>query len=222
MPGGVPDISLTFDNGPEPAVTPRVLDILARRGIRATFFVVGEKLARPGARAIAERAVAEGHAIGNHTLTHGTPLGELGDERAVREEIEATQRLIGDLAHPDRLFRPFGGGGHLDERVLSPAAVDVLVAGGYTCVTWNAVPRDWERPQRWPEIAVAQCRAADPAVLVLHDLPTGAMDRLEDFLDLAERDGGRFVSGFPDSCVPIRRGRITGSLDGIVAPAPNP
>ena len=222
MPACVPAISLTFDNGPEPGVTPHVLDVLARRAIPATFFVVGEKLARPGARALAQRAAEEGHAIGNHTLTHGTPLGELGDEAAVREEIEATQRLIGDLAHPDRLFRPFGGGGHLDERVLSPHAVEVLVAGGYTCVTWNAVPRDWERPRRWPEIAVCQCRAADPAVLVLHDLPTGAMDHLERFLDLAAQDGARFVRDFPDTCVPIRRGRIAGSLDGIVAPAPDP
>src|SRR3954447_21166532 len=107
MPAHVPDISLTFDNGPDPGVTPGVLDTLARRGIQATFFVVGEHLARPGARAIAERAVAEGHAIGNHTLTHKTPLGELRDDDRAREEIEATQRLIGDLAHPDRLFRPF-------------------------------------------------------------------------------------------------------------------
>ena len=69
------DVTLTFDNGPEPEVTPGVLDTLAAAGIKATFFVLGHKLALPGRRALAERAAAEGHWIGNHTYTHSTPLG---------------------------------------------------------------------------------------------------------------------------------------------------
>ncbi|HKU98762.1 MAG TPA: polysaccharide deacetylase family protein [Vineibacter sp.] len=60
-------ITLTFDNGPEPDVTPGVLDTLARHGLTSTFFVIGEKLAMPGRRALSERAAAEGHWIGNHT-----------------------------------------------------------------------------------------------------------------------------------------------------------
>ena len=64
------DLTLSFDNGPEPDVTPAVLDILARRNLRATFFVIGDKLAQPGRRALAERAHAEGHWIGNHSYTH--------------------------------------------------------------------------------------------------------------------------------------------------------
>jgi peptidoglycan/xylan/chitin deacetylase (PgdA/CDA1 family) len=55
------DVTLTFDNGPEPAVTPRVLDVLAQADIKATFFVLGSKLAEPERRAIAKRAHAEGH-----------------------------------------------------------------------------------------------------------------------------------------------------------------
>jgi peptidoglycan/xylan/chitin deacetylase (PgdA/CDA1 family) len=61
------DLTLTFDNGPEPSVTPRVLDVLARRGVRTTFFVIGNKLLTRDARACTERAHAEGHWIGNHT-----------------------------------------------------------------------------------------------------------------------------------------------------------
>jgi hypothetical protein len=57
------DVTLTFDNGPEPSVTPRVLDVLARRGVRTTFFVIGNKLLSSDARACAERAHAEGHWI---------------------------------------------------------------------------------------------------------------------------------------------------------------
>ena len=68
------DVTLTFDNGPEPSVTPRVLDVLARRGVRTTFFVIGNKLLTRDARACTERAHAEGHWIGNHTWTHTRPL----------------------------------------------------------------------------------------------------------------------------------------------------
>ena len=70
------DLTLTFDNGPEPEVTPLVLDILARRGIHTTFFVIGDKVQRPERRKLAERAHAEGHWIGNHSWTHSVPLGE--------------------------------------------------------------------------------------------------------------------------------------------------
>ena len=56
-------------------------------------------------------------------------------------------------------------------------------------------------------------------LLVLHDLPTGAMRHLERFLDLAADEGARFVRELPESCVPIRRGAVTGSLDGLVSAA---
>ena len=66
------DLTVTFDNGPEPSVAPRVLDVLARRGVRTTFFVIGNKLLTRDARACTERAHAEGHWIGNHTWTTTT------------------------------------------------------------------------------------------------------------------------------------------------------
>ena len=62
------DLTLSFDNGPEPDVTPSVLDVLAARNIQTTFFVIGSKLQDPERRALSERAREEGHWIGNHTL----------------------------------------------------------------------------------------------------------------------------------------------------------
>ena len=135
------DLTLTFDNGPDPATTPVVLDILAARGLHATFFVLGEKLARD--RPLAERAHAEGHWIGNHTWSHSAPLGDHSAPGTVEHEIADTQRLLGNLAHPDRLFRPMGGGGVLGPHLLSPEAATLLQDGGYTCVLWDSVPRDW-------------------------------------------------------------------------------
>jgi peptidoglycan/xylan/chitin deacetylase (PgdA/CDA1 family) len=216
------DIVISFDNGPDAAVTPLVLDVLARRGIGAIFCVLGERIARPELRRLTERAHAEGHWIANHTFTHSIPLGRIEDSERVRREIDLTQELIGDLAHPDRLFRPFGGGGNLDERLLSDVAVEHLTAHGYTVVTWNAVPGDWRDPHGWVGVALEQCRAQEHALLVLHDLPTGAMAHLERFLDLAEEQGARFVQELPESCVPIRRGQVVGSLQGLVSDAGSP
>ena len=66
-------LTLSFDNGPFESGTALVLDALAARSIKASFFLVGKQLAAPGARALAERAKAEGHWIGNHTLSHDVP-----------------------------------------------------------------------------------------------------------------------------------------------------
>jgi peptidoglycan-N-acetylglucosamine deacetylase len=207
-------VTLTFDNGPWPGVTEPVLDTLAEHGLHATFFVVGRELKRDGRRALAERAVADGHWIGNHTMTHSVPLGDGADPFL---EIDATQELIGDLAHPARWFRPFGRGGVLDERLLSAAAIGCLQNGGYSCVLWNSVPRDWEDPDEWIDRALADVDANDWTVMVLHDLPTGAMDRLPRLLDELERRSAEIVQDFPDACVPIRNGEVVGDLSRLGA-----
>lgn len=213
------DVTLSFDNGPEPEVTPVVLDVLAATRIRASFFVLGHKLAMPGRRALAERALAEGHWIGNHTYSHSTPLGLSNAPDSAEAEIGRTEALIGDLAHPDRLFRPFGGGGRLGPHLLSPSVRDHLQAGGYTCVLWNAIPRDWAEPDAWVETALAQCKAQPWTLIVLHDLPTGAMAHLPRFLDEVRAAGGRFRQDFPPDCLPIRRGVATMPLEPYVAAA---
>ena len=207
------EVTLTFDNGPEPAVTPRVLEVLERYRIQATFFVLGSKLADPGRRGIAKRVHAEGHWIGNHTMTHSTPLGRLADPAKAITEIVEAQALIGELAHPDRLFRPFGGGGELGRHLLNEAAVQVLRDEKMTCVLWNAIPRDWEDPRGWAEVALAQCLAQPWTLLVLHDLPTGAMGRLRIFIERVLDHGGRFRQDFPAECVPILRGDPVAALD---------
>lgn len=212
---GAPRVTLSFDNGPEPEVTPGVLDVLRRRSLAATFFVIGRKLAAH--RALAERAHAEGHWIGNHTWSHSGPLGQVSGEAAMAEaEIARTQDLIGDLSHPDRLFRPQGGGGALGHHLLSSAALDLLTRGRFTCVLWNAVPGDFRDPEGWVERALDLCRGPEPVALVLHDLPNGAMRHLDRFLGRLADSGARFAQDFPEACVPLRRGAITGPIAAYV------
>lgn len=205
-------VTLTFDNGPVAPVTARVLDILRERTVSATFFVVGEQLQRPGALEVARRAASEGHWIGNHTLSHSVPLGELRSAAKVVREIDEAQALIGGLSHPDRLFRPFGGGGVIDGRLLGAAAAAHLQAGGYTCVLWNCVPHDWDDPANWVENCLREVVTRPWSLVVVHDLPTGAMDRLPDLLDGLAVLGVELVQDFPEDCVPLRRGQPTAAL----------
>ena len=209
-------VTLTFDNGPAPGTTEGVLDLLAERGLLATFFVVGRELERPGARALAERAAAEGHWIGNHSLTHRTALGDEPDPAHAEREIEGCQSLLGDLVHERRFFRPFGGGGILGPHLFSPAAVEILREGRYTCVLWTSVPHDWDDPEGWVDTALADVDAQEDAVVVLHDLPTGAMAALPRFLDELDRRGVEVVQGFPDVVVPIADGEVRHLDEGLV------
>ena len=210
-------VTLTFDNGPEPGVTDRVLEVLKSEGIAATFFVLGTKLADPARRALTVRAHAQGHWIGNHTMTHGTPLGRLQEPGAARREILEAQALLGGLAHPDRLFRPFGGGGALGPHLLNAEALEVLKEERMTCVLWNAIPRDFDNPDGWTDLALEQCLAQPWTLLVLHDLPNGAMRRLASFIASLRSKGAVFHQHFPPECVPLKHGQVIGGLGSYVS-----
>lgn len=199
-------VTLSFDNGPDLSVTPEVLAVLAGEGITASFFVLGHKIADPACRALAEEAHAVGHWIGNHTYHHAVPLGEVVTGGEAAAEIRRTQALIGDLAHPARYFRPFGGGGKIGPHLLNAEALGVLEEDAMTCVLWNAIPRDWEDPEGWVETALAQIAPLEHALVVLHDLPTGAMRHLPRFIAAARGGGHVFEQAFPEDCVLLARG----------------
>jgi len=209
-------VTLSFDNGPEPEVTPFVLDVLRRRGLRATFFVIGRKLADPASRRLAEQAQAEGHWIGNHSWTHDGPLGPRRYSGHAEAEIGRTQAALGALAHPAKLYRPVGGGGVLGPHLLSVEARRFLADGGYTVVTWSVVPGDWHDADGWPDRAFAGCLAEQRPVLVLHDLPGGAMRHLDRFLGRLSDAGATFTQDFPEHVLPMRNGIATPALRDYV------
>jgi peptidoglycan-N-acetylglucosamine deacetylase len=214
----MPRLTFTFDNGPVPGATDRVLDFLAERSIKATFFVIGNRLHALQGRRLVERAHEEGHWIGNHTLTHGSPLGESGSRNRVEREIGETQRLLGALAHPQKLFRP-NGKGALGPHLLSCEAVAYLVENRFTMTTWNNVPRDWEEPKSaWIGRALAALAASSWSLLVLHDEHiAGMMDSLIEFHRRVVEMGIEIRQEPPPCCMPIRNGTILPALDGMVA-----
>jgi peptidoglycan-N-acetylglucosamine deacetylase len=135
------NIVLTFDDGPDPVWTPKILDILKQENVKAAFFVIGENGQEyPD---LVRRIVDEGHEIGNHSFTHPN-LGEV-PSRITQLELNATQRLIQSLTgRSTRLFRaPFFG----DAEPRTPDEVEPTVEAqnlGYISVGLHIDPDDWK------------------------------------------------------------------------------
>lgn len=211
-------VTLTFDNGPDPAVTPRVLDVLEARAIRAHFFVLGRALLDPVCRQIVARAHDAGHAIGNHSFSHETPLGLDPREDLIEREITATEALLRPIAPGPKRFRPFGGGGAIGPHLLRDDVVEHLQREGFSCVLWNSVPRDWVEPETWIDRALEDCARLDHTVLVLHDVPGACLAKLEPFLDQCAARGVEFTLQFPGDCLPIEEGRAAADLSSLTTP----
>jgi peptidoglycan/xylan/chitin deacetylase (PgdA/CDA1 family) len=209
-------ITLTFDNGPDPAVTPGILDCLAANEIKSTFFVLGERVSDPARAPSGRRALEEGHRLGNHTYSHRTPLGELSREAALDEfdRTEAALDQLGTRSH--RLFRPYGGRGSVGPHLLHPAVVERLQRGGHTCVLWNVVPGDFRYPDDWPERAIAECRTHDWSLVVLHDIYATTLAHLDSFIRRLKDEGFGFTQDYPPACTPIVDGRIVLPLEAYV------
>ncbi len=169
MPG---KLALTFDDGPDPDWTPKILDILKDKDVKASFFIIGENAqAYP---ALVQRILAEGHDIGNHTFTHPN-LGEFPNA-LVTLEINATQRLFEALTGRSmRLFRaPFLGDA---EPTTADEIVPIQIAQsmGYVSVGLHVDPNDWQRPPADVIVSSVLAQVSDPNpdmaghVILLHD-----------------------------------------------------
>ena len=142
--GGEHEVSLTFDDGPDPKWTPLILDILKAKNVKATFFMLGSQ-AEQYPRLV-QRILAEGHEIGNHTYTHRN-LSEASDQQ-IRLELNATQRLIESITgRSTTLFRPpyNADSRPTDVRELRPLKL-VQDELGYLIVLEGIDPEDWGRP----------------------------------------------------------------------------
>ena len=87
-----------------------------------------------------------------------------------------------------------------------------------TCVLWNAIPRDWADPDGWIDVALERCKAQDWTLMVLHDIPGGAMRHLDRFIGMVADAGGNFCQEFPPDCMPVVDGTIVLPIEQYVAP----
>jgi peptidoglycan/xylan/chitin deacetylase (PgdA/CDA1 family) len=160
LPRGNRTVALTFDDGPHPEWTPRVLDALARQGAQATFFVVGARAElQPD---IVRRIAAEGHAIGHHSWSHSEPATT--PARVLLAENRRTREFLEDLLkRPVRLFRPPHG-------KLTPRKLLGAWAQGNVLVLWNRDPKDYQATDASALRTWAAAQPLSPGdIVLLHD-----------------------------------------------------
>jgi len=160
---GTKQLALTYDDGPNDPHTPHLLEVLAKHGVKATFFLIGRYVQqRPD---LAREVVQAGHAVGNHTFTH--PLLTFKSVAEVRQELSACRSALEDAIGGgsnmiSNLFRPpFGG--------RRPAVLNTARELGFEPIMWNVTGYDWDAP---PSAVIErkvtkQIRGGD--VILLHD-----------------------------------------------------
>ncbi len=159
LPQGARQLALTFDDGPNDPYTLRLLDVLARHNVHATFFLIGSRVQqRPD---VAREIAAAGHIIANHTFTH--PLLTFKGAAEIRRELSQTRSAMQDaIGDHSNLFRPpFGG--------RRPAVLRIARELGLQPVMWNVTGYDWNAPPATTieEKVTKQIRGGD--VILLHD-----------------------------------------------------
>lgn len=180
-----PYIAMTFDDGPHPKNTPRLLDMLRQRNIKATFYVVGRMVDLYPA--VVRRIVAEGHEIGNHSYTHNS-FTKMSDAQ-VRQELDKTRDAIARASgvQPRTLRPPYGA-------LRQSQRAWIFSEYGYPTILWSVDPLDWKRPG--PSTVTSRILSATkPGSIVLaHDLHSSTVDAMPATLDGLLRKGYKFVT----------------------------
>ena len=180
-------IALTFDDGPHPKYTPRILDILDKYDIKATFFFIGQNIVyyRDTAKMVYER----GHEIGNHTYDH-TIISKCSPEK-VEEEISENDRMITSInGIGSSLFRPPQGS-------YRKSDLDIINKLGYRTVLWSLDTEDWKHtsPERIYRYVTGNIKDGD--IILFHDYISGentTIPALEILIPELLREGYRFVT----------------------------
>lgn len=194
-------IALTFDDGPNPDTTPKILDVLKAHNAKATFFVLGSKIA--GNEALIKRILNEGHQLGNHSYNH--PNFHTLSKSNSASQIQSTDRLLRKFTNPIFFRYPFGNS--------TCSANDMIQSMGYSIVGWDIDTCDWAYADghvsdrenqtclaseslrtdyaRYVRNEVAKTQGG---VLLMHDIHSNTANSLNRLMTMLKSDGYRFVS----------------------------
>src|SRR6266481_6020343 len=164
--GGEHQVAITFDDGPDPQWTPKILDILKTANTKAAFFLVGVNAERyPG---LVRRIVNEGHEIGNHTYYH--PILALAWPEHVRLELNATQLLIETITgRATTLFRPPYAADTQPSQMSELMPLQIAQELSYLVVLENIDPQDWAKPGADIILQRVKQQRRDGSIILLHD-----------------------------------------------------
>jgi peptidoglycan/xylan/chitin deacetylase (PgdA/CDA1 family) len=180
-----PVVAMTFDDGPHPSLTPRLLDILKARNIKCTFFVIGRNAkAYPH---IIRRMIAEGHEIANHTWSH--PSLTSRSDAQIRQELKQSEDALLAIANyrPHLIRPPYGA---VNARIKQLMYDEF----GYSTIMWSVDPQDWRRPG----VSVVTSRlvnGAHPgAIMLAHDIHPSTIEAMPAMFDQLLAKGYQFVT----------------------------
>jgi peptidoglycan/xylan/chitin deacetylase (PgdA/CDA1 family) len=180
-------LSLTFDDGPDPRYTPKVLDILKAKGVPAVFCQIGTSVqSHPE---LAKRIVAEGHQLCNHTLHHVEGLETKPRETVEAEITGGRDAITTAVGEPPAFYRPPGGS-------LGPVIYEVAGANDEVVLYWAIDPRDWKKPPAAEIVANVIGQLRPGGIILLHDGGgdrTATVEALPAIIDQAKAQGYTFV-----------------------------
>lgn len=176
-----PKIALTFDDGPSPVWTPVLLDGLKERGVKATFFLIGENAEQnPG---IVKRMEEEGHLIGNHTYHH-VELTKVSENEA-RAELADTSAVIAGITgkEPEYMRPPFGAWQRKLEQEIHMLPV-----------LWTIDPLDWTTENQDEIVNKVVTEAEENDIILLHDCYKSSVEAGLRIVDILQEEGFVFVT----------------------------
>ena len=180
-----PAIAMTFDDGPHATLTPKLLDLLAARHIKVTFFVLGECIEQHPE--VLQRAAREGHEIGNHSWSH-PQLNKMSDE-AVRSQLRRTDDAIkAATGKRPTLFRPPYGA------ITARQKKWIHDEFGYEIIMWDVDPLDWKDPgpTTVANRILKETRAG--SIVLSHDIHRGTVEAMPSTLAQLQAKNFKFVT----------------------------
>ena len=166
-------IALTFDDGPSGAITEKLLDGLAARNVKATFFLCGYRIET--FPEIAQRMAEEGHELGLHSNRHDY-MQHMTKEEALDDLAECQSILTESTGVSARLFRPPGG---LYSQALLAASREL----GLSVVFWSVDPHDWDKEKSSQVLPYLLSHASAGDIILMHDLTEHSVSAALSFID---------------------------------------
>ena len=179
-------VALTFDDGPNSKVTPKVLDILAEYDVKATFFLIGTQIS--GNAAVIKRIAEEGHEIGCHTWNHGnmTKQSVATQEKGLKKWRQALEEVLG-VGYPVTLLRPPGGS-------CNNRAKTVAANFGCAVVLWSVDTMDWSNKSRSKILSICKKNTKEGGIILMHDRIAATAAALPDIIEYLQGQGYTLVT----------------------------